>query len=313
MVVSFIIPHKGREELLVQTIKSISAIEHNDHQIEVIIVTQNTTLECSYADQDGIPCKIIFRPEHETIAKLRNIGVSQSSGEYLAFIDADIDLAQNYLMVMLNELHVKQDRVAVSALQQCNPDAGNIEKMKVVFQITRADREVEYIGTQNLFMSRMVFEQAGGFPEDIVTCEDYCFTQKVRRFGELYVTSKTSYIHLGEDKNYREVLRKEIWRGQSSLPSLRNRKITFCELPGILLPFWMAFFSFMALFFSIVGRFGVACMGCMLVIFPVLCYSIRLCLTGKQQHIHFGEAFKYYSVYFFARTIGTFVGLVKGK
>ena len=255
MRVSFIIPHKGREELLAQTIKSILEIEHNDCQIEVIVVTQNTTLECSYAEQSGIPCKIIFRPEHETIAKLRNIGVSHSSGEYLAFIDADINLSQNWLMIMLNELYVKQDRVVVSSLQQCNPAAGNIEKIKVVFQITRADREVEYIGTSNLFMPRMIFKQAGGFPENIIVCEDYYFTQKVRQFGKLYVTSKASHIHLGEDKNYKEVFQKEIWRGQSNLPSMRNRKVTFLELPSILFPFWMTFFSFMALFFSIVGRF----------------------------------------------------------
>jgi len=50
-----------------------------------------------------------------------------------------------------------------------------------------------------------------------------------------------------------------------------------------------------------------------LVAFPVLCYAARLYLIGKKQHIHFGEAIKFYSVYFFARTIGTFIGLVKGK
>ncbi|MEK7813984.1 MAG: glycosyltransferase family A protein, partial [Candidatus Desantisbacteria bacterium] len=227
MLISFIVPHKGREELLAITIESIFAMEHGDCQIEVIIVTQNTTLECSYAEQKDVPCKIVFRPEHETIAKLRNIGVSQSSGDYLAFIDADVILSQDWLMVLVNELDVKQELVAVSALQQCGSDAGNIEKIKVAFQMTRADREVEYIGTPNLFMSRTIFEQAGGFPEDIIACEDYCFTQRVRQFGKLYVTSKTAYIHLGEDKNYREVFRKEIWRGQSNLPSMRNRRITF--------------------------------------------------------------------------------------
>ena len=313
MTISFIIPHKGREELLALTIESIFAIEHGDYQVEVIIVTQNTTLEGSYSEQNGIPCKIIFRPEHETIAKLRNIGVSQSSGEYLAFIDADVDLSQNWLMVMLDELSVQQDRVIVSALQQSRSSAGSIEKIKVVFQMTRADKEVEYISTQNLFMPRTIFEQSGGFPENLITCEDYYFTQKVRQFGKLYVTSKTSYIHLGEDKNYREVFRKEIWRGQSNLPSMRNRKITFCELPSILIPLWIAFFSFMIVFFSIVGKFGIACIGCMLIIFPVLCYAARLYSIGKQQHIRFGEAVKFYSVYFFARTIGTFVGLVKGR
>ncbi|MBU0701857.1 glycosyltransferase family 2 protein [bacterium] len=313
MLVSFIIPHKGREELLIQTIESIFAMEHEDYQIEVIVVTQNATLECLYAEQKGISYKIIFCPEHKTIASLRNIGVSQSSGEYLAFIDADIDLSQNWLMVMLNELHAKQDRVAVSALQQCKSDAGSIEKIKVILQMSRADQEVEYIGTANLFMSRAIFEQAGGFPEDIVTCEDYYFTQKARQFGKLYVASKASHIHLGEDKNYREVFRKEMWRGQSNLPSMRNRKITFWELPSILLPFWMAFFSFVALFFSIVERFGVACMGCVVVVFPVLFYAARLYLMGKQQHVCFKEAVGFYGVYFFARTIGTFVGLVKGK
>ena len=91
-------------------------------------------------------------------------------GEYLAFIDADVQLSRNWLATMLHELEAKPERVLVSAIQQCGPDAGAVEKARVVLNNALADQEVEFLGTANLFMARRIFEKVGGFPggEDIL-------------------------------------------------------------------------------------------------------------------------------------------------
>lgn len=43
--VSFIIPHAGRSEMLVETIESILAQEPADNAVQIIVVTQNPDLE----------------------------------------------------------------------------------------------------------------------------------------------------------------------------------------------------------------------------------------------------------------------------
>ena len=52
MRVSVIIPHKGREELLEQTIQSVLGLDFDLQEIEIIVVTQNKTLECAQSFQN---------------------------------------------------------------------------------------------------------------------------------------------------------------------------------------------------------------------------------------------------------------------
>ena len=242
MLVSFIIPHKGREELLERTIRSILALEFEPQNIEILVLTQNKTLAEPPRDSKEIPLRILFRPEHETIAALRNVGAKHAAGDYLAFLDADVELSRNWLTLMFQELAAKPERALVSAIQQGAPDAGPVENIRVLLNNTAADKAVKFLGSANLFLPRKIFERVDGFPEHLTTCEDYYFTNQVHRIGEVYCTSQASFIHLGEDKNYPALFRKEIWRGQANLQSLRRRKILFREIPSILTPLWEVFF-----------------------------------------------------------------------
>jgi glycosyltransferase involved in cell wall biosynthesis len=308
MRVSFIIPHKGREEMLKQTILSILALDAAEHiSLEIIVVTQNAVLECPYAEQPNVRHTIIFRPGHETISALRNAGVKNATGDFLAFIDADIQLSANWLNTMLKELNAKAERVLVSAIQTCGPDAGIAEKARVALNNAGADQDVEFLGTANLFLPRDIFERTGGFPEDMVTCEDYYFTNKVHHMGELYVTSGASFIHLGEDKNLTELFRKEIWRGQANLQSIKARKLTMQELPSLLTPLGQAVFLIAAIIMLFTGHPAIALICAVLVVLPIFPYALRLYRAGKKT-LAFSECFRFYAVYQGARIIGTVFG-----
>ena len=310
MRVSFIIPHKGREELLKRTIQSIVDLDFDLQKIKIIVVTQNATLECAQFTQNGVHVNVIFRPESDTISALRNTGVEQSSSEYLVFLDADIHLSRNWLNCMFEELQAKPDRVLVSAVQRCAPEAGIIEKIWVTLNGSGADQAALFFNGRNLFMKRCVFQEAGGFPEHLTTCEDYYFTNKVSRLGEMYFTSQTSYIHLGEDKNYAELFRKEIWRGQSNLRSLTGRKLVLREIPSILIPLWQALFALIAVIATGVGHLLIAGLAVFLFCVPIALYTLRLYTLGEK-HIRFPDALKFYSVYFPARILGTTLGVFK--
>jgi len=310
MCVSFIIPHKGREELLERTLQSILDLEFDLQQIEIIVVTQNKTLECAHIDRNKVNFTIIFRSEHETISALRNAGVANTSGDYLAFLDADILLSPNWLDIMRKELHAEPNRVLISAVQRCGPEAGTIEKIRVLLNQISADSPVEFLGGGNLFMSRAIFMDVGGFPENVVTCEDYYFTNKVAQRGQMYRTSKASFVHLGEDKNSFELFRKEIWRGQSNLLSVKGRKIAAREIPSILTPLWQAFCLLSAVLSLLLGKLAFAFLCLLMVCLPTFLYAVRLYRTGKN-HLGFIHALWFYCVYHLARIIGTITGIFK--
>ena len=311
MLVSFVIPHKGREELLEKTVASIVAQDYDLSELEITIVTQNTTLAADFQrEKELMSINIVFRPDNETISALRNKGVEHSSGHYLAFLDADVVLSANWVKAMLSELEDNAGRVLVSAVQRCENNAPPLEKIRTALSNATTDSEVRFLPGRNLLLKKETFAEVGGFPEHLVTCEDYYFTAQVHALGQLYYSSKADFVHLGEDKSYKELFDKEIWRGQSNLQSIKGRPIPLSELPSFLVPLWILLFAVMPLIFSAFMSLEYVMLGLGLFLLPILLYSVRLYKIADKQ-ISFARVAQFYLVYFPARIIGTISGFFK--
>jgi len=312
MKVSFIIPHKGRLEMLKETIDSILNLDYDQSLIQVIVVSQNESLSSNELVASNInnQLSVILADERGTISKSRNIGAEQAEGEYLVFLDADIDLSNNWLVVMLSEIKKDTRRKIVSAYQICADDAPELEKLRTELSNAEVDVNVKFLPGRNLFLHKDTFNAVNGFPEHLITCEDYFFTDKVGELGDLFYTSKASYIHLGEDKEWVQLFHKEIWRGQSNLKTLSGRTVPLREYPSLLVPLWIFFFAIAASVTLLLGNFGSTFSCVLFIALPVFLYSQRLSNMAKRK-IKFGIIVKFYLVYFAARAIGTVVGVTK--
>lgn len=311
MQVSFIIPHKGRFEMLKQTLQSISEQTYNLSALEVIVVSQTPEIQDQrLIESSTLNIDVFNRPESETISALRNFGVKQANGQYLAFLDADVWLSQNWTTQMINELSEKADRIISSAMQIYNEDAPPLERIRTSLSNAELDTDVAFLPGRNLFLKTSSFAEIGGFPEHLVTCEDYFFTDKAANLGKLYYTSSATYVHLGEDKEYPAMFKKEIWRGQSNLQSIAGRHIPLREWPSFAVPPAIMLLLFMAVFLSISGYVSIALGVFLLAVFPIFIYSLRLYKLSNQQ-IALSHILKFYIFYFPARAIGTVLGLFK--
>jgi glycosyltransferase involved in cell wall biosynthesis len=312
MKVSFIIPHKGRLEMLKETIVSILNLDYDQNQIEIIVVSQNETLPISQLVENNFNNQITVAlvDEKGTISKSRNIGAAKAKGEYLAFLDADIDLSTNWLVVMLEEMNRDKQRKIVSAYQVCADDAPELEKLRTELSNAEVDMNVKFLPGRNLFLHKDTFQEVDGFPEHLVTCEDYFFTDKVDELGDLFYTSKANYVHLGEDKEWDQLFHKEIWRGQSNLKSLSGRNVPLREYPSLLVPLWIFFFAITTSISVLLGNIAMSFSSVLFIALPIFLYSQRLSRMAKRK-IKFGIIVKFYLVYFAARAIGTVVGLTK--
>ena len=309
--VSFIIPHKGREEMLIQTVTSILNQDDELATYEIIVVTQNKTLiDLSKLAEKHSNLSISFQDDSLTISALRNVGAAQSTGVYLAFLDADIELSQNWLTVMLSELAENKQRKIITAIQVESNDDSNIEKIRTVINNVYADSTVDALAGSNLFIHQSDFNEVGGFPEELTTCEDIYFTSEVAKSGDLYCTSKAQHVHLGEDKSWKQLFNKEIWRGQSNLKSLSGRSIPLREWPSLLVPLWMFFFTLSACYTILLGYFNAFYFSSIFIAIPIVMYSLRLNDMAKEK-VNFYVILKFYLIYFAARAIGTLGGLFK--
>ena len=202
-LVSFIIPHKGREAMLLDTLSSIIEQDYPADKIEVVLVSQNDAASQQLTTlQERLNLRVIFNHEQQTIAYLRNLGAQQASGAYFAFLDADIGLSANWICTMLTTLTQHPDIVLASAMQINSRNAPPLERIRTGLSNAELDQAVNFLPGRNLFMHRDTFHQVGGFPAHLVTCEDYYFTDKVASLGQLFYTSSANYVHIGEDKAY---------------------------------------------------------------------------------------------------------------
>jgi len=305
IIVSFIIPHRGREELLRETLRGISLQLFDLEKIEVIIITQNKRLDLDLTRYPFF-IRILFESEDKTISSLRNRGAEFARGTFFAFIDADVFLSGNWLNVMLEEIK-RKDVKMVCAPQTISKNPTNIEKIRVFLTSTKSDKFIDFTGGWNLFIKKQDFFKSSGFPEDIITCEDYYFCDRVNNLGKIYCTSKANFIHLGEDKNWKELFKKEIWRAKGNIRSIKGRRITLKEIPSIIVPIWIILSAILAVIGLILGN-PLLFLNCIFLFFlPIIVYSIRLYRISV--NFNFFRILKFYLIYFLARSIGTLIGM----
>jgi len=309
--VSFIIPHKGREELLVQTVASIITQDTDSSVYDVWVVTQNKSLsELSELAALHENIHIIFQKEELTISALRNHGALQTKSKYLAFLDADIQLSTNWLNCMLQTITERDNCLLTSAAQINGNNAPPLERIRTALSNAELDCNVNFLPGRNLFLAREIFEKVNGFPEHLITCEDYYFTDQVHQLGNLYYTSSATYVHLGEDKKYNEMYKKEIWRGQSNLQSIKGRNIPLREIPSFIIPLSLVALFVIFIISLFMELFSITLVSLFLLAVPFSAYSLRLHRLTKKD-VSFWHVFQFYLMYFPARAIGTIGGLFK--
>lgn len=309
--VSFIIPHKGREEFLVKTVESILSQKTKMAEFSIYVVTQNPHLALLAPIAEQTPnLHISVQPENKTISALRNYGAEMSNSEYLAFLDADIELSPNWIDAMLSSLTLNPERVLVSAAQVNGENPPPLEQIRTALSNVEIDCNVSFLPGRNLFLTREIFEKVNGFPEHLITCEDYYFTDQVHQFGKLFYTSSATYVHLGEDKIYGQMYQKEIWRGQSNLQSIKGRNVPLREIPSFIVPIGVIALTILSMVALCFNSLTVALGAFVLALTPFSIYTLRLYKITKKD-VPLKYSIKFYLLYFPARAIGTIGGLFK--
>jgi hypothetical protein len=102
--------------------------------------------------------------------------------------------------------------------------------------------------------------------------------------------------------------KKEIWRGQSNIASLKGRRIPLREWPSFVVPFAFTgglLLAFLAIIFSQPIVAIVMLVGALL---PFAAYTWRLKRLVKQQ-VTWWHCSLFYLLYFPARALGTLIGV----
>lgn len=120
------------------------------------------------------------------LGEVRNKGILNANGKWIAFIDAD-EIADPYWLKELLKLTKKYDGVAGS-IYNSHPNVNFITKSldllsKERIKFLKTKRIIKTIGTGNLIIDRKIFDNGLKFDNKFPTAEDGDFTYRVYKKG----------------------------------------------------------------------------------------------------------------------------------
>ena len=177
---SVVIPLFNKDRHIVSTLESVLAQSFSN--FEVVVVDDGST-DSSLANVLSVNDKRIrvVQQKNQGVSAARNVGVKESVGEYIAFLDAD-DLWYPWHLEELNRLIVHFEGYAISSVAHeisrdgqvflperfSSPDFSGV--VPDVFAAFR--KSLALVNSTTACLSRAFLESLGGFPEGVKKGED---------------------------------------------------------------------------------------------------------------------------------------------
>lgn len=187
-----------------------------------LIVIDNGSTDAGYALAQALGARVISAPGL-AVGALRNLGASQVRADYLAFLDADIEVPENWISRCLDSLQNGFDVVALDCdTPKQAPWYAQTWQKRSMSQTGRP-RERDWLATANLFMRRITFARSGGFHPELSSGEDKDFGLRLHAAGMRQLSlAQPPALHWGYETSWREWMNKELWRQGSYIQLLRQ-------------------------------------------------------------------------------------------
>lgn len=205
-LVSVIVPVYNVERYLKKCIESI--INQTYKNLEIFLVddgsTDNSGKICDeYAKKDN---RInVIHKENKGVSSARNAGINEAKGEWIAFIDADDWIEENYIEELLKNTSKEIDivqcgyyRVVANNKESINCDGNDEVRNKEEFLIGCLNPQMAY-GLCHTKIIRKSKIKDIRFDEEIVVCEDALFnielSENVNRVKIIKIPLYNYHIH----------------------------------------------------------------------------------------------------------------------
>jgi glycosyltransferase involved in cell wall biosynthesis len=175
-IVSIIVPTRNSAATLEACLKSIQAQTYREH--EIIVVDRDST-----DDTVAVARKFtgqVFNHSPERSAQ-RNFGAGTASGQFLLFVDSDMELSPNVVVECVLAFRHHPELAAVN-IPETSFGRGLWARAKALERSYY--QGIPWMESPR-FMTKAAFDQAGGYNEHIAGGEDWELTQRLTRLGPI--------------------------------------------------------------------------------------------------------------------------------
>ena len=309
MDVSVIIPAYNEEAHVGQAIDSIECQMPAEFEYEIIVVDHGSIDQTTnVAVRHG--ATVLVLSDARTIAALRNHGVVNSSGRILVFLDADTTLQPGWrgqFSEVVASLGLTPFQVTGS-----NPTVpfGANWLQRSWFLPRRTDTSPTHIGAAHIITTRKLFDEIGGFPEQLETGEDLQFCLRAKKLGAtLEARPKLGAVHNGLPSTLGEFFRREVWHGRGDWTTLA----TIASSRVALITVVFAFLHLLLLVSIFADSISDSTTLMALLLILAICVGSSITKFVHMGPIAIGTNSLIYYIYFLARSFSLFSSLINSQ
>ena len=214
--VSVVIATYRRDVSLEKALKSIAEQTYNNYEIVVVDDNGNrewnnkvkVVIECFQKEFSNVTLKYIVNPTNMGSAQTRNIGIENSSGEYITFLDDDDVYLREKIKTQIDGMIKNDADYSFTDLNLYNEKDKLIEKRKrnyltVIDKGDLLECHLKYhmTGTDTFMFKKEYLLSIGCFEKIDVGDEFYLMQKAIQRGGKLYYQPEChvkAYVHTGD-------------------------------------------------------------------------------------------------------------------
>jgi glycosyltransferase involved in cell wall biosynthesis len=203
---SVIIPSYQRSKTILRALESVSNQTFRDFEI-IVIDDGSTDGTADVVSQYSDKVVYIWQPNRGPSAA-RNVGIENSSGEFIAFLDADDIWYPQKIEKQISPFQFNP-RLGLVCSDVVFADESGIKQNKTAFASAAPERGMifntifsrSFIGTSTVVIRRICLDEVGQFDEQLKFCEDYELWLRVSESWEIdYVPEPLVQNYLGKDQ-----------------------------------------------------------------------------------------------------------------
>lgn len=201
-LVSIVIVNHNTCMLLMQCLESLKHVKGN---IEIIVVDNNSTDDSPKMVRNLFPnVKLIRNEKNYGFAKGNNIGIKESKGNFILFLNSDTKVIDKLFLEKLLKV-AKEKEVGIVGAQLINENgqkqnsAAWITPSKIFYYTGNKPKEVDWVSGACFLIKRELIEKIGLFDENFFLYyeeTDYCYRAKKNNY-KVKIQPNAKIIHYG--------------------------------------------------------------------------------------------------------------------
>lgn len=234
--ISFVVPAFNEERYIGDCIDNIKKYAPVDSKTEIIVVDHGSTDKTrEIAQARG---SIVIEVGKGTVGALRNIGAKVAKGKILIFLDADVMLTAQWSESFDSKFRqdILEQRIVSGAWVGISRKPSWIERY---WFAPLVGKQNTHINSGHLVVSKRLFEELGGFREDLETGEDYEFSMRAKQRGAQVKENPTLVVfHEGYPKSISQFFFREFWHGKGDARNIfciLKSKVAIASLTHVML------------------------------------------------------------------------------